>query len=195
MPDLRTILRRYYPVILLVIIVAISIDLLGFSDILTRPILNEREQDAVLDQLKETLPDMVDSVLIDDVYVALSAEDSIIAYAFIVSGMGYGGEIDTLVVLENATTISSIYIIKQTETPGLGGLITLPDFTDRFTGQKIEDVKLKRDGGVIDGIPWATISSRAVIDTVRILSLERAQTLPSAGEVEEARLAKKDFGR
>ena len=39
MPDLRDLIKRYYPVILLVIVVLISADLLSFSDVLTGPIL------------------------------------------------------------------------------------------------------------------------------------------------------------
>ena len=71
MPDLRDLIKRYYPVILLVIVVSISVDMLSFSDILTGPILAQREQEAILARLEETFPDMTESVIIDEGFGSL----------------------------------------------------------------------------------------------------------------------------
>jgi electron transport complex protein RnfG len=70
-------------------------------------------------------------------------------------------------------TISGVNIIRQSETPGLGTRIAEPEFTNQFSGKRIEDVRLRQDGGVIDAITGATISSRAITDIVH----ERAKVV------------------
>ena len=191
MPDLRDLIKRYYPVILLVIVVLISADLLSFSDVLTGPILAQREQEAILARLKETFPDMTEPVIIDDVYV-VTADNKIIGYAFLAKGMGIGGQIKTLVILEDEATVKAISVIRQTETPGLGDLITLPEFIDQFAGRLIQDIKLTTEGGQIDAITGATVSSTVVIETVRNAALEQVKALPSAEEVQAALLDKRE---
>jgi electron transport complex protein RnfG len=190
MPDLRNLVKKYYPVILLVIVVSISADMLGFSDILTGPILAQREQETILARLEETFPDTTESVILDDIYV-LTTDDKIIGYAFLAEGLGIGGKIQTLVILEDKATVKAIFVIRQTETPGLGDLITSPDFTRQFTGKIIEDIEPTTEGGQIDAITGATISSTVVIETVRNTALEQVKALPSAEEVRAALLAKR----
>ncbi len=108
----------------------------------------------------------------DDYYIAtVSGEE--IGYAFIAEGTGYGGTIRTMVGMYPNGTISGVSIISQSETPGLGTRIAEPDFTNQFSGKRIEGVRLRRDGGVIDAITGATISSRAITDIVR----ERAEVV------------------
>lgn len=86
-----------------------------------------------------------------------------------VSPRGYAGHINTTIGIDNDDTISSIAITKldQTETPGLGVKITQNSFKDQFKGKKGESLKLKKDGGTIDAITAATISSRAVANGVK----------------------------
>ena len=57
--------------------------------------------------------------------------------------------------------ISVIKVLDQNETPGLGGMVSDVSFTSRFSGKNISDL----DG--IQAITGATISSRAVIDSVK----------------------------
>ncbi len=191
MPDLRNLLKRYYSVIFLVIVVAVSADLLGFSDIVTGPILARREREAIVARLEETFPDMTEFVILDDVYVAM-ADDKIINYAFLAKGFGVGGKIKTLVILEDETTVKIIFVIRQTETPGLGALITLPDFTDQFAMRKFEDIKLTTEAGQIDAITGATISSTVVTEMVRSTALEQVKALPTEEEIYAALLAKRE---
>ncbi len=108
----------------------------------------------------------------DDYYIAtVSGEE--IGYAFIAKGKGYSGTIKTMVGMYKNGTISGVNIIRQSETPGLGARIAEPDFTNQFSSKRIEDVRLRGDGGVIDAITGATISSRAITDIVR----ERAEVV------------------
>ncbi len=85
------------------------------------------------------------------------------------SPRGYAGPIHTTIGINDDDTISSIAITKldQTETPGLGVKITQDTFKGQFKNKKGEELKLKKDGGTIDAITAATISSRAVANGVK----------------------------
>lgn len=89
--------------------------------------------------------------------------------AFTVSSRGYAGPIRmTLGIgLENKLTGLAISKLDQSETPGLGVKITLPAFRDQFRGKEPAQLKLRKEGGEIDAITAATISSRAVVEGVR----------------------------
>jgi electron transport complex protein RnfG len=53
------------------------------------------------------------------------------------------------------------------ETPGLGIKVREDWFRDQFRGKKSEELLLKKDGGELDAVTAATISSRAVVNGVR----------------------------
>jgi len=117
---------------------------------------------------------------ITDIYTIKSGEDTI-GYAFLALGKGYGGDINILVGLEDESTLKGVTIITQNETPGLGTRIEDSDFTDMFTGLAIADIGLTRDGGGIDALTGATISSRAVVDAVKAEALEKVAQLIGGG--------------
>lgn len=104
-----------------------------------------------------------------------------------VSHKGYGGDITVLAGLKLDGTIGTVLVTKQTETPGLGTVVCgrtrektlsgilsgkkesgLPPnrILDQFNGMKAtvgeNPWKVKKDGGTLDAITGATISSRAV---------------------------------
>jgi len=82
---------------------------------------------------------------------------------------GYGGDIRLMVGFNATGESTGIAILEQKETPGLGANIDTPGFRDRFAGKDIEktDWRVRKDGGDIDHITAATISSRAATDAVR----------------------------
>ena len=101
-----------------------------------------------------------------------------IGYAFLAVGKGYGGDIKILIGLEDETTIKGITIISaEKETPGLGSRIAESSFASKFAGLNIGDVALKQDGGQVDAITGATISSGAVVDAVRTTAMEKVKSL------------------
>jgi electron transport complex protein RnfG len=81
---------------------------------------------------------------------------------------GYGGLIWIMVGLKPDGKIKNVAVIEHKETPGLGSKMSDPTFEDQFKdldpGQKT--LKVKKDGGDIDAITAATISSRAFCDAV-----------------------------
>lgn len=65
-------------------------------------------------------------------------------------------------------TIQNVVVIQQKETPGLGTKIKDPVWKDQYNGKNPAtfNIKVKKDGGEIDAITAATISSRAFSDAV-----------------------------
>jgi electron transport complex protein RnfG len=64
--------------------------------------------------------------------------------------------------------IINISVLKQKETPGLGTKIKEPKFKDQFKGKDPASFKMavKKDGGEVDAISAATITSRAFCEAV-----------------------------
>lgn len=85
------------------------------------------------------------------------------------SDNGFGGKIELIIGMLMDGTITGYKVIEQKETPGLGTKIAEKKFADQFIGLNsyIHKIKLKKDGGEIDAVTGATISSKAVIDAVK----------------------------
>jgi electron transport complex protein RnfG len=82
---------------------------------------------------------------------------------------GFAGRFDLMVGFKPDGSIKKIVVLEQKETPGLGAKMTDSAFTDQFKGKNIATYKLKvkKDGGQVDAISAATISSRAFCDGVQ----------------------------
>ena len=76
--------------------------------------------------------------------------------------MGYSGTIRLVYGVDAAGALTGVQVLEHTETPGLGAKITTAAWTGQFKGKARDQVALKKDGGAIDAIAAATISSRAV---------------------------------
>jgi Na+-translocating ferredoxin:NAD+ oxidoreductase subunit G len=86
------------------------------------------------------------------------------------SNNGYNAEqIQLMIGILPDMSIRSISVIQQKETPGLGTKMAEPKFKDQFTGKNPTQfiLKVKKDGGNVDAITAATISSRAFCDAVQ----------------------------
>jgi len=87
------------------------------------------------------------------------------------SNQGFGGRIKLMVGLLPDGTIKDVAVIDHKETPGLGDKMdpSKSDFSRQFAGKDPKTFKLrvKKDGGDVDAITAATISSRAFCDAVR----------------------------
>ncbi|MBR1648942.1 MAG: RnfABCDGE type electron transport complex subunit G [Alphaproteobacteria bacterium] len=85
------------------------------------------------------------------------------------SNEGFGGKIELIMGILMDGTVSGYKIIEQNETPGLGTKVTEPKFSGQFVGLNAHDdnFDLKKDGGEIDAVTGATISSRAVVNAMK----------------------------
>ena len=97
----------------------------------------------------------------------------LIGYAFQANGSGYSGMIKTLAAIDTSGIILAIKVLSQTETPGLGSKCeeirsgeSSPWFQDQFKGKQATDLAVDKDGGNIDSITGATITSRAITNAV-----------------------------
>ncbi len=84
---------------------------------------------------------------------------------------GFGGRIEAMIGFLPDGTIYNTSILELKETPGLGTKLqkSKSDFPDQFKGEnpKTFRLKVKKDGGDVDAITAATISSRAFCDAVQ----------------------------
>jgi len=79
-------------------------------------------------------------------------------------GKGFGGDLGVMTGFHLQTgEIVGIGITTLSETPGLGSRVTEMEFSKQFSSLgKDSKIMVKKDGGEIDAITGATISSRAV---------------------------------
>lgn len=107
-----------------------------------------------------------DSVTVNIAY----DHDSLVGYAVgTYSNQGYSPtQIQLMVGFIPNGIIRKISVIQQKETPGLGTKMQEPKFKDQFDNKNPADfiLKVKKDGGQVDAITAATISSRAFCDAV-----------------------------
>ena len=104
-------------------------------------------------------------------YVA-SKDDQVVGTAIKTYTMkGFSGKIELMVGFLDDGTIENTAVLLHKETPGLGDKMDQrkSDFSLQFIGKNPENFKLKvkKDGGDVDAITAATISSRAFCDAVQ----------------------------
>ena len=84
------------------------------------------------------------------------------------SNSGFGGRLEMIVGFYIDGAIKNFKITQHQETPGLGSKADEPKFKQQFDGfnPSKHKFKVRQDGGEIDAITAATITSRAVIDAI-----------------------------
>jgi len=85
------------------------------------------------------------------------------------TGKGYGGNIGLVVAVNiEKDEIVGVSVTTHSETPGLGSRAkTDPSFVKQFNGLAVkEPPKVKSEGGKIDAISGATVTSRGVVGGV-----------------------------
>ena len=104
------------------------------------------------------------------VYTATQA-DRTVGYAVkTATKAGFGGTVRLMVGFDCEGTILNINVLEQSETPGLGtkmcdeGNPLLTSFKDKKPAEMT--LKVRKDGGDVDALTAATISSRAYTDAV-----------------------------
>jgi len=104
--------------------------------------------------------------------------------AFETFGKGYGGDIGVMVGFDiDGSKLEGVGITTLKETPGLGARVVEPEYRDQFKGHSTASIALKKQGGDIQAISGATISSTgtvaAVNDAVKIFN-QIKDKLPTA---------------
>lgn len=93
--------------------------------------------------------------------------------AFEVIGQGYSGEVASIMGLDRDGNILGVRVLRHAETPGLGDKIEVArdNWILSFDGHNLGNPeskgwKVKKDGGIFDQFTGATITPRAVVNSV-----------------------------
>lgn len=86
------------------------------------------------------------------------------------SEKGYSGLIKILVGFKPNGSIQNIAVLEQKETPGLGTKIKDDSFIQQYIGKNVLNfnLKVKKDGGEVDALSGATITTRAYSEAVQM---------------------------
>ncbi|HCT64040.1 MAG TPA: hypothetical protein DIC60_02000 [Lachnospiraceae bacterium] len=162
------------PAIILLAITAVAAALLGVVESVTKEpirIATENTQNAAM---KASLPDAetfepveadLDGTTISSVNLGKDASGNEVGYVITANPSGFGGAVPTTVGIGSDGIITGIQVTTPSETPGLGAKATEPAFQDQFKGMSGE-LKVNKDGGQVQAITSATITSRAVTSGV-----------------------------
>ena len=114
----------------------------------------------VSEVIKIKIEEVKDSI---ELYPAL--QDSVFVGAAVTgaSERGYSGLVKVMVGFEPDGTIKNIAVLEQKETPGLGTKMKSEKFMKQFRGKNPAsfNLKVKKEGGEVDALAGATISTRA----------------------------------
>jgi len=156
---------------LLLITAAVAALLAGVNSI-TAPIIAAQKAEKTQQAISAVLPgggDPMDSFT-DSTGLVAAAYQGENGYAFQVTPAGFDNTITMMVGVDNNGEVSGISIISHTETAGLGAVAAASTsageaFRAQFVGMT-GSVSVSKDGGQIDALAGATITSRAVCEGV-----------------------------
>ena len=157
----------------LFLISAVTAGLLAGVNSITAPKIAEINARKQIDAMAAVVPDADTAEQLDYTDpegVILEVYKTESAYAIKVATSGFGGTIEMMVGVDQAGNVLGISIINHAETAGLGAVAA--DKTDKgaaFRGQfqgLSGNVLVTKDGGEVEAITGATISSRAVCNGV-----------------------------
>lgn len=163
----------------LAIVAGISGICLGFVYNLTKDRIDAAAQEKKENALKAVLPDFETTQTLSvaspddanrniEVFKAFKGEELVGVAVNCYTMKGFGGEVDLMVGLLPDGTLNKVSVLSMSETPGLGTKMTDPGFYAQFEGKHPDSFKMtvKKDGGDVDAITSATISSRAYCDAL-----------------------------
>lgn len=148
------------PLLVLVVICLVVSALLGFTNSVTAPIVEENERIAAEQTRKAVLAGAESFTEIECDAEALGItnaykEDSGKGYVITASRKGYGGQVVVTVGIDGSGKVVGLSANVSTETSGVGSKAGLPAYTDKYIG-------LSGSADGVDTISGATYSSTAV---------------------------------
>lgn len=189
---------------------------LAFIFAQTEDRIAENERQALLERIHTLVPDeaydndpLADQITLDaatldsaepvTVYRARKAGQAVSAVFVITSPNGYSGNIRMVVGVNADQTLAGVRVVAHKETPGLGDGIeaSKSEWITEFAGLSLtnpdrQQWAVKKDGGHFDQFTGATITPRAVVNTIRTV-LDWSQqdqgalyTLPANSDREDA---------
>ena len=153
---------------LLIITAVVALALAGVNSV-TASRIDQIKEEKIQAAMEEVLPGTqgLESVAFTDATGTVQAVyASADGYVVEVSPSGFGGVISMMVGIKADGTVSGISIVSHTETAGLGAVAAADTsageaFRGQFAGLS-GTLAVDKDGGTVDSITSATITSRAV---------------------------------
>lgn len=161
------------PTLTLFIICLVATALLGVTNEVTAPIIEELAVETEINSRKEVFPDAANFGEAQakgeaSIVAALDENGGTIGYVVVNLAKGYGGDVSVMTGIAADGKVTGINILSHSETAGLGAKATGEDFRSQFKGliSGITVSKDKAGDNSIDAITGATITSRAVVNAV-----------------------------
>ena len=153
---------------LLAICIVVAAALAGVNAI-TKPVIDELNAAAIQEAIATVLPGGFDnevSDFTDATGIVSKVYQGANGYAVEVGPGGFDNTITMMVGIDNEGKVLGISVVSHTETAGLGAVAAAGTpagvaFRDQFVGAS-GSVSVTKDGGTMDAITGATITSRAI---------------------------------
>jgi len=177
MPKLESNLKTM--VLSLLGVCAVASGLLGYMNKITEGPIAESKAKAKLEAIQKVVPEFNNnpseekytvSTDLGDLECFPAKKDGTLVGTAISTktNLAFSGSFSIMVGIKPDGTLIETSVLEHKETPGLGTKMTEPRFKNQFIGKNpgTDKIKVKKDGGDIDAITAATISSRAFCDAV-----------------------------
>jgi len=171
-------------IIKMLLVLTVISGVCGYLLASVRSLTKERIEEQILlnvkgPAVKSVLPDSTNDLIKDRKEITLNNEKRIVfigkrdgkpwAFAYEATSKGFGGNIGVMVgfYLQD-DKLTGAAVTTHKETPGVGSRVTEDTFTSNFKDKVItEKFSIKSDGGIVDAVTGATISSRGVCSAVK----------------------------
>ncbi len=154
-------------VVSLTIVCAVAGLILAETYAVTNGKIESDKKKAVINNLSKVFKaDHFETVIQDTLWYAMGKDNDTLGIVFMAFGKGFGGTIPALVGLDDNGKVTGVKITPTTETPGLGVKTGEPKFMNQFAGKTLDELKITKDGGKIEAVTAATISSRGATNGI-----------------------------
>ncbi|MCJ7763612.1 MAG: FMN-binding protein [Dehalococcoidales bacterium] len=174
-------IKRFYPIALIITVVAIMLALLTFTGSFTLAEIQSHLDRQTMETIKEIFPEANYYTFDEDteIYTLYNNGRNDIGYAFYGRSFGYRAYIYVLVGLEDKETIRGIVVTSHYEDWPYWNSLEESNFFEQFTSLKLEDCFSSYSWlpGGVDATTGATVSCRGVVNAVRDTALEKVKYL------------------
>lgn len=161
--------------LILLLIASIAAIVLGLSNGVTSPVIEDVEKEKSEEAREEVLPEAEEFQIVEledapegitEVYKGLIG-DEVIGFAIKTATVGYGGNVEVITGISSEGKITGMKVVGHEETPGLGANATNAEFQEQYEGKNTNNeivvVKTKPSNeNEVQAITGATITSDAV---------------------------------
>ena len=200
--------------LILSLVTMLTAGLLMLSADLTRDRIEQQKTELLLKSLEDLIPNQLhDNNLVESVieiyepevlghrkpqtaYLGMQNNQLSVVAIPVTARDGYSGDIDIMVGIKSNGEITTVKIIEQHETPGLGDLViaSKSDWLKQFPQKSFQyptkkNWLVKRDGGEFDQITGATITPRAIVKAIK-QALDYYQTHQAKFQIKDVLIIK-----